>query len=47
MQVGEVWMGAQIWADDLVVATSHADWETAKEDTHGVHFCNDKSKVLW
>jgi hypothetical protein len=24
-------MGAQMWADDLIVATSHADWETAKE----------------
>jgi hypothetical protein len=59
MQVGEVWMGAQMWADDLVVATSHADWETAKgymkvvmrstkewADTHGVRFCDDKSKVL-
>jgi hypothetical protein len=30
MQVGEVWMGAQMWADDLIVATSHAGWETAK-----------------
>ena len=59
MQVGEVWMGAQMWADDLIVATSHADWETAKEymkvlmrstkewaDSHGVRFCDDKSKVL-
>jgi hypothetical protein len=31
MQVGDVWMGAQMWADDLIVATSHANWETAKE----------------
>ena len=59
MQVGEVWMGAQMWADDLIVATSHADWETAKgymkvlmrstkewADSHGVRFCDDKSKVL-
>jgi hypothetical protein len=22
--------GAQMWADDLIAATSHANWETAK-----------------
>jgi hypothetical protein len=59
MQVGEFWMGVQMWAGDLIAATSHTDWETAKEymkvlmrgtkewaDTHGVRFCDDKSKVL-
>jgi hypothetical protein len=34
MHVGKEWMGAQMWSDDLIIATAHENWDDARDHMH-------------
>jgi hypothetical protein len=34
MHVGKEWMGAQMWADDLITAAAHKKWDDAGDHMH-------------